>query len=87
MTIAKVFCDHCGMVLDGIGDYADLQIEICHKKHDVDLCANCFEKLDYKIKEFCGHQKAIEANKYDKGEQYLNRTYSKDVKINGSKND
>lgn len=53
MTITKVYCDHCGKVLDNMCDYIGLHIEICHKAHDVDLCTDCFEKLDKTIKEFC----------------------------------
>lgn len=87
MKVSKVFCDHCGMVLDEMHDYVDLHIEICHKEHNVDLCDECFEKLDKIIKGFCGNQKKIEANKCDKSKCYLNGTYSKDVRCNGSKND
>jgi hypothetical protein len=83
MTITKVFCDHCGKVLDNSHDYVDIKIEANHKTHDVDLCDKCFEKLDYVIKEFCGNQKVIEANKCTKSNDYLNGVYSRDVKTNG----
>lgn len=53
MTITKVYCDHCGKVLDEKSDYVDLRIEMCHKAHNVDLCTKCFEKLVDTVKEFC----------------------------------
>jgi hypothetical protein len=83
MTITKVYCDHCGKILDNMSDYIDLSFEVCHKSHNVDLCTECFEKLDYVIKEFCGNQKAIEANKCTQSNDYLNGVYSRDVKTNG----
>jgi hypothetical protein len=53
MKITKVYCDHCGKILDNMSDYIDLEFEVCHKSHKVDLCTECFEKLDERIKEFC----------------------------------
>lgn len=70
-----------------MSDYIDLSFEVCHKSHNVDLCTECFEKLNERIKEFCGTQKTIEANNCTTGNEYLNGVYSKDVKTNGSKND
>jgi hypothetical protein len=52
MTITKVYCDHCGKILDNMSDYIDLKFDVCHKMHNVDLCVNCFEKLDEKIRSF-----------------------------------
>lgn len=88
MKISKVFCDHCGNVLDEAYDYVDLKIEANHKTHDVDLCSDCFEKLNNVIGKFCSNQKTIGANKCNtnrtiKGNEYLNGIYSKDVKLNG----
>ncbi len=53
MTITKTYCDHCGKKLDEMSDYTGLGFKVCHKEHKVDLCEDCFEKLDKTIKEFC----------------------------------
>ncbi len=53
MTEIKVYCDHCGCVLDTMSDYTELEIEICHKTHRADLCAECFEQLNDRIADFC----------------------------------
>lgn len=87
MRISKAFCDHCGKSLDESYDCKDLRIEVNHKVHNVDLCNDCFEKLNFVIAKFCSSQKTIEANKCTKGNSYLNAVYSRDVKIDGSKND
>lgn len=86
MEITKIFCDHCGKVVDESYDYKDLSIEVNHKVHNGDLCKDCFEKLNLEIGKFFSSQKTIEANECIKGNSYLNAIYSRDVKINGSKN-
>ena len=52
MKITKVYCDHCGKILDDMSDYIELRFEISHICHIVDLCAKCLEKLNEKIDDF-----------------------------------
>ena len=52
MRITKVYCDHCGKILDNMSDYIDLKFEVGHIPHIVDLCSECFEKLNEKIDDF-----------------------------------
>ena len=53
MRITKIYCDHCGKTLCENSNYTDLNIRMNHKTHNVDLCTECFEKLDEKIRGFC----------------------------------
>ena len=53
MTEIKVYCDHCGKVLDCMSDYTDITIEAAHKMVNADLCTGCFELLTDKINKFC----------------------------------
>ena len=53
MTEIKVFCDHCGKLLDEMSDYTDITIEAAHKMVNADLCTDCFESLCDKIYSFC----------------------------------
>lgn len=43
MTEIKIYCDHCGKVLDTMSDYINVEIEAAHKRKFTDLCAECFE--------------------------------------------
>ena len=52
MRITKVYCDHCGKILDDMSDYIGLRFDISHIPHIVDLCVKCFEKLNEKIDDF-----------------------------------
>lgn len=53
MTEIKVYCDHCGKVLDEMSDYTDITIEAAHKMVNADLCTDCFEKMCDIIYKFC----------------------------------
>jgi hypothetical protein len=53
MTERKVYCDHCGKVLDAMSDYTDITIEASHKMVNADLCTDCFERLCEQIHNFC----------------------------------
>ena len=52
MTEIKIYCDHCGKVLDEMSDYVDLTIEVAHKRKHTDLCTECFEKLFVVLDDF-----------------------------------
>ena len=52
MTITKVYCDHCGKILDPMHDYLDNEMEIFHTFR-ADLCNKCIDTLEKKVKEFC----------------------------------
>ena len=56
----KIYCDHCGCVLDTMSDYVDLEIEICHKTHRADLCTTCFEQLNLNVENFCSRGAELE---------------------------
>lgn len=54
MKETKIYCDHCGKVLDTRYDYNDITIEMNHKWQDhIDLCEECFEELWNIINKFC----------------------------------
>ena len=53
MTITKVYCDHCGKVLDPMHDYISHEIDIKFAAIRVDLCNKCINTLEKKAKDFC----------------------------------
>lgn len=53
MTEIKIYCDHCGKVLDVMSDYGGVEIEVAHKYRKADLCTGCFEQLFDIIDAFC----------------------------------
>jgi hypothetical protein len=53
ITETKIYCDHCGKVLDEISDYVDLTISAAHKRKCTDLCTDCFEKMFVVLRVFC----------------------------------
>ena len=52
MTEIKIYCDHCGKVLDEMHDYADCEFTDTDYMR-VDLCQECFNELDKIIKDYC----------------------------------
>jgi hypothetical protein len=52
MRETKVYCDHCGKVLDGMVDYNDTEIDV-KSWFKCDLCAKCIEELDEIVLRFC----------------------------------
>lgn len=52
MRETKIYCDHCGKVLDGMRGYYDQEICFCEYE-TADLCNKCIEELDEIIKAFC----------------------------------
>lgn len=53
MRETKIYCDHCGKVLDEMTDYVDAEIDT-HIWFKTDLCAECINELDRIVLEFCG---------------------------------
>jgi methionyl-tRNA synthetase len=53
MTITKVYCDHCGKVLDPMHDYIKHEMDIKFNTIRVDLCEKCVDTLEKEVKEFC----------------------------------
>lgn len=53
MKEIKIYCDHCGKVLDEMTDYTSITIELAHKMAVTDLCTDCFERLCEQIQKFC----------------------------------
>lgn len=53
MTVMKMYCDHCGKELDGMTDYASIDVEIAHTELETDLCNACYEQLIKVVKDFC----------------------------------
>jgi hypothetical protein len=51
MTEVKIYCDHCGKVLDEMHDYCDTEIE-CYSYMKADLCKKCLLELDSIIQKF-----------------------------------
>ena len=49
----KIYCDHCGKVLDTMTDFDDVQIEMAHKWTTADLCAECLDELYDIVCAFC----------------------------------
>ena len=52
MREVKIYCDHCGKVLDEMHDYTDYELTDTDYMR-VDLCKECFNELDKTIKDFC----------------------------------
>ena len=53
MKETKIYCDHCGKVLDEMKDYVDTEIE-ARAWFKVDLCSACIGELENFVFEFCG---------------------------------
>lgn len=56
----KIYCDHCGKVLDTMTDFDDVQIEAAHKWTTADLCAECLDKLYDLVCAFCEAKGGVE---------------------------
>ncbi len=52
MRETKIYCDHCGKVLDEMHDYIDQEISF-QEYETADLCKECLHKLDVIVKAFC----------------------------------
>ena len=52
MREIKVYCDHCGKVLDEMHDYPEQEVGLIRYEL-ADLCKECLEKLDEIIRAFC----------------------------------
>jgi hypothetical protein len=52
MKETKIYCDHCGKVLDEMCDYTDTEIEVRYF-FKCDLCAECIDKLDKIVLAYC----------------------------------
>lgn len=52
MREIKMYCDHCGKVLNEMLDYPDTEIE-AKGWFKCDLCKNCMEELEQIVKGFC----------------------------------
>ena len=53
MRETKIYCDHCGKVLDCMKDYDDITIDYKKDYIDTDLCNECLDDLGKIIKTFC----------------------------------
>lgn len=53
MRETKIYCDHCGKVLDEMHDYVDIDLDIGRDYVKTDLCAECLNKLLKITKHFC----------------------------------
>ena len=52
MRETKIYCDHCGKVLDNMTDYCDTEIEV-KSWFKCDLCNECITELDNIVLTFC----------------------------------
>ena len=52
MTEIKIYCDHCGKVLDNKNDFPKIYITY-EADETVDLCKKCYFDLVSYISEFC----------------------------------
>lgn len=53
MRETKIYCDHCGKVLDEMKDYTDGTLDIVVDCVKTDLCTDCFNQLCNYIYNFC----------------------------------
>lgn len=53
MTETKIYCDHCGKVLDLHHDYGDIWIDWEEDGINTDLCIECIDDLGKIISTFC----------------------------------
>lgn len=49
-------CDHCGIKLDVMEDYADTEFDCIDEWFQTDLCAKCYTEISQMIKRFCGRE-------------------------------
>lgn len=68
MRRSSCICDRCGVDMDERVDYPDIDFDDvwCFDVGDVDLCYDCFKKLEQHIKDF------IEGGKNGKEENSTN---------------
>lgn len=52
MRETKIYCDHCGKVLDEMKDYTDTEIEV-KSWFKCDLCSDCINELNNIVLSFC----------------------------------
>ena len=52
MRETKIYCDHCGKVIDNMNDHVDVDIDVLGFIN-TDLCAECVEELQKIVLEFC----------------------------------
>ena len=52
MRETKIYCDHCGKVLNEMNDYTDNEIEV-KSWFKCDLCAECIDELDKIVLAYC----------------------------------
>ncbi len=53
MTETKIYCDHCGKVLDCKEDYDDINIDTYVDWIEADLCKQCLHDLSNVVRTFC----------------------------------
>jgi hypothetical protein len=53
MRETKIYCDHCGKVLDCMNDYDDIVIDWKKDCLYTDLCTECLDDLGKIITTFC----------------------------------
>ena len=52
MRETKIYCDHCGKVIDDMKDYTYLEIN----EIECDLCAGCAKELNKVVMKYCGKE-------------------------------
>lgn len=55
MRETKIFCDHCGKVLDEMKDYTDTEIDVI-AWFKTDLCTSCADEISDIVLKFCGKE-------------------------------
>ena len=55
MRETKIYCDHCGKVLDDMKDYTDTEIDAI-AWFKTDLCAGCAGELSNIVRKYCGKE-------------------------------
>lgn len=55
MRETKIYCDHCGKVLDEMKDYPDTEIDVI-AWFRTDLCASCAKEISNTVLKFCGKE-------------------------------
>ena len=57
MKSNQIFCDRCGVKLDEMNVFVDVEIEMNHKWKTMDLCKKCFDEMWDMIDGFCLSEK------------------------------
>ena len=64
MRETKIYCDHCGKVLDPMKDFDDQEFDVI-SWFKADLCISCADELNIIVLKYCGKEIKTDAREAD----------------------